>query len=759
MREMKMMMNRPASWWSDTWREGTPIGNGLHGALVYGAAANERIMLTHTYLWREKRTPEMPDVSDVLPKMRELILAGKMPEADGMIVAALRERGYEPHDAYPFPACDVCINHPLKDGFSHYSRTLNMSRAESVVEYADGDAQICRRAFISRSDDVVVIEVEAEAEIDIAVHYPDNGRHAELPKNAWRDSCTAAGGAGKYIYFTADIDAQPHGAVAKVTTKDGRKLIVMRLFTGGEPKAQFTETQAYIDALPSCYGELMERHRAAHGELFDLCEFSLADTQHTSDAFNSELLDAAFYNKNLPNALIERMWAYGRYLFVCGTDKNGLPCPLMGLWSGEYRAFWAFNMANINLEMIYWNALPGNLQSLVTPVFDYYEEHMDDLEANAKKLFGCRGILLSAVTTPGGQKAGCMAPHIMNWTAGAGWIAQLYTDYWKFTGDKQFLSERALPFLRKTAEFYEDYLVWDDSRTTWMVVPSVSPENHTSSYRGGAEPSDGCQSSINAAMDIAIIKEVFTSLAELSPIADGAATAEDLSRWQKFISGAPEYEFNEFDAPREWMHSDYPDRDEHRHQSHLYPMFPGFELAKKSREMTARYRNGALKRLTVGLAHQSSWSHILNSHTFSRCNDGENALKCLSMVAKTCTIANLFTLHNDWRDIGATLQMQSAPFQIDAIIGFTSAVQEMLVYSDVARVDILPALPTDWKKGSIGTVSTRAGAAVSVSWDNGRGEYAVTANRDCAFDLYLPDGASIALSLKAGEEYRGEFSL
>jgi len=756
--EMKMRMNRPASWWADTWREGTPIGNGLHGALVYGAAANERIMLTHTYLWREKRQPEMPDVSDVLPKMRELILAGKMPEADGLIVAALRERGYEPHDAYPFPACDIRIDHALVDGFSHYSRELNMSRAESVVEYFDGDEKVVRRAFVSRSDDVVVIETEADAEIDLSLHYPDSGRQTELPKNAKKMRNDASDG-GKYILFTAEIDSQSHGAAAKVTCKNGRKLIVVRLFTDGEPKEKLAELTAYIDALPNNYDVLMERHQTTHRELFESCEFSLDDDTHGRDSFNSELLDAAFFDENMPNALAERMWAYGRYLFVCGTAENGLPCPLMGLWSGEYRAFWAFNMANINLEMIYWNALPGNLESLVTPVFDYYEEYMDDLEDNARKMFGCGGILLSAVTTPHGQKASCMAPHIMNWTAGAGWIAQLYTDYWKFTGDKDFLAERALPFLRKTAEFYEDFLVWDKSRTKWTVIPSVSPENHTSSYRGGDEPADGCQTSINAAMDIAIIKEVFSGLADLSLICENSATADDIARWTKFLSGAPEYEFNEFNAPREWMHEDYPDRDEHRHQSHLYPVFPGVELAKKSREITEKYRNGALKRLSAGLAHQSSWSHVLNSHTFSRCNDGQNALKCLSLVAKTCTIANLFTLHNDWRDMGGTLQMQPAPFQIDAIIGFTSAVQEMLIFSDVSRVDILPALPAEWKKGNIKNVSTRAGAAISVNWDNGNCIYTVTAKRDCKFELHLADDSSKSMSLKAGQSIAGEFSL
>lgn len=732
----------------DNWREGTPIGNGILGGLVYGAAAHERIMLTHAYLWREKRQPELPDVSDILPEMRKLILDGQMPEADNLIVKALRDRGYEPHDAYPFPACDICIKHPLKNEFSKYSRELNMNRAESIVEYFDGDEKIIRKSFISRCDNIAVIEVEADAEIDITIHQPDTDRRIELPKNATtkRD--------GNYIFFKAEIDNTEHGAVAKIITNQNRRLVIVQLYVSGTSDEKFAYLKNYIDSLPESYDELMKRHLPVHEELFCACSFTLDDENYQKDAFNTELLDAAYYEKNLPNALTERLWAYGRYLLICGTEKNGLPCPLMGLWSGEYRAFWAFNMANINLEMIYWNALPGNLESLVTPIFDYYEEYMSDLEENSRKLFGCRGILLSAVTTPFGQKVSCMAPHIMNWTAGAGWVAQLYTDYYKFTGDTEFLKKRTLPFLRKTAEFYEDFLVWNDAETEWMVIPSVSPENHTSSYRStsiqrGKEPSDGCQTSINAAMDIAIIKEVFSSLINLSD--ESTASDEDFKRWNRFLDSAPEYEFNEYDAPREWMHEDYPDRDEHRHQSHLYPMFPGFELARFSDDMTRKYRNGALRRLTVGLAHQSSWSHILNSHTFARCGDSQNALKCLSLVSKTSLIPNLFTLHNDWRDMGGTLQMKSAPFQIDANVGFTSAVQEMLVFSDIDRIDILPALPKDWKKGSVTNLATRCGCDVSIEWSGGKFSVEITAKRNCEFILYFPDCSSKEISMKKGD--------
>ncbi len=434
--DYKMVMNRPASWWNDTWREGMPIGNGFHGGLAYGSAANERIMLTHTTLWREARQPEMPDVSHVLPAMRKLVSAGKAVEADRLILSELQKNGYEPNLGFPFPAADLLISMPAKEGFSKYRRELLMDRAEATVRYCDGQELFFRRAFVSRADDVLIVEANAGVQVALAVHAPDtvHSETIELPVNARSVQ------EGEWIFFKAEIDRIEHGVVARVVRGE-RTLILCKVFTTGSSEAQWPSLKEILEKLPADYDVLMERHLPEHRRLFGACRLTLGDDRFTREDLNRTLLDEA-YGEGMPNALVERMWAYGRYLLVCGTAKGGLPCPLMGLWSGEYRPFWAFNMANINLEMIYWQALPGMLPELVLPVFDYYERHMEDLRENARKLYGCRGIYLSAVSAPGGLKANCMAPHIINWTAGAGWIAQLYHEYWSFTGDHDFLSRR-----------------------------------------------------------------------------------------------------------------------------------------------------------------------------------------------------------------------------------------------------------------------------------------------------------------------------
>lgn len=756
-----MKMKRPASWWNDNWREGTPLGNGLHGALMYGNTAFEKIMLTHTKLWREGKSMEIPDVSDVLPEMRELIFAGEVPKADRMLSDALIERGYTPREAYPFPAADLTITLPPVKGFSKYQRSLDFSTAEATVEYMDGSELITRRGFVSRVDDTIVIECHKDSHIQLSVHKTDiTNVTVKHPENEIVKL------EGQWIYLKAEIGEVEHGVVARVLKKD-KILILAKIYTEGKSEDKWKQLKEEIESLVPDYDKLFERHVVEHQRLFNSCRFYLEDDNSNREATNEELLDLA-YDTGLTNALTERMWAYGRYLLISGTQLGGLPCNLTGLWSGEYRAFWAFNMANINLEMIYWQALSGGLEELMLPVFDYYDAGMEDMKENARKIYGCNGILLPAVTMPGGIRHVCLAPHITNWTAGAGWIAQHYYDYYKYTHDLDFLKNRALPFMMEAAKFYEEFIVWQGDH--WHVCPSVSPENHTRNYKWGYmdlgdsnathDLGDGTQSSIDATMDIAVIKELFANLIEIGS-ATKLITEDKLDDYYKILEGAVPYKTNEWGAPREWQHEHFPDNDLHRHQSHLYPIFPGLELSRVNTETTEIYHKGALRRMTVGLSYQTSWSLIQNAHTMARVKDGELALESLNLISKSCIMRNLFTTHNDWRGSGICLDFPMAPFQIDANIGWPSAVQEMLLFSNTARIDLLPALPKAWKKGSIGTLHTRCGVDVDMCWDLrlNNSQATLIAKRKTTFSLYLPNGSVEMFSLKLGEKIEIEFDI
>ena len=140
-------------------------------------------------------------------------------------------------------------------------------------------------------------------------------------------------------------------------------------------------------------------------------------------------------------------------------------------------------------------------------------------------------------------------------------------------------------------------------------------------------------------------------------------------------------------------------------------------------ELFEAMRVAVNKRLVIGLKSQTGWSLAHMANIFARLNDGEGAKECLDLLVRFCTGANLYTYHNDWRNMGVTLKYMHAghaPYQVDANMGFVSAVYEMLLYSDSDKIKLLPALPHELASGRIEHIQARGGFDVSIFWTENR---------------------------------------
>ena len=89
-------------------------------------------------------------------------------------------------------------------------------------------------------------------------------------------------------------------------------------------------------------------------------------------------------------------------------------------------------------------------------------------------------------------------------------------------------------------------------------------------------------------------------------------------------------------------------------------------------------------------------------------------------MAKACLLPNFFTLHNDFRGMGITMDMDPAPVQLDAAEGYVNAVQEMLLFASGDLLKLLPALPRRLEKGEIRNFRFPDGT-LSMAWDAGKG--------------------------------------
>ncbi|MCY2931493.1 MAG: glycoside hydrolase N-terminal domain-containing protein [Planctomycetota bacterium] len=754
-----MIMKTPATRWQDA----SPVGNGSIGAMMYGQLNADIVLLNHEGLFFPRKHGPLQDVSDLLPKVRELIEQGRYDEATGVMPWAQKVRGNDPDNAFydfpdPYqPFCELRMQTSLGGAFRRYRRGVDFATGRAWVEWLDEGHPMLRELFVSRRSDTVLLRVRPDKAARVDYRFSLSRQHvAEGDDWYWfskdrgvtRADCTQQAEPGGWIVFTGRFPgAWAFGAVAKVTAvggtvgaegaevtvKGAREIVVrVKLFVNEEPESAIARLRGELQADAVGFDKALAASAKEHGELFNRMTLQIAGGKRGS---NDEMLLAA-YDGEVSAELIQTMFEYGRYLLICSSRPGGLPANLQGVWNGDLAPAWTCDYHNDeNLQMNYWQALPGNLAETAGPFFDYFERYLADFRENARKLYGTAGILVPLCQSLDGRAYPCIWT---NWVSAAGWLGQLFYDYFLFTGDKGFLARRAIPWLKEVALFYEGFLQ-KDSRGKLYFSPSVSPENG---------PAGMGMLTVNATMDVAVCREVLASLCDSCELL--GLEAEGVARWRTMLADLPEYEINADGALREWLHPKFADNYWHRHQSHLYPFFPGLEITEETDpRLHEACRVAVEKRLVTGLTSHTGWSLSHMANIFARLGQTGRALECLELLIRGCAGPNLMLTAHDRRAMGLTIGGigGSAPFQIDASLGFPAAILEMLAFSKPGLLRLLPALPKAWPTGRARGIACRGGITLDLDWDqSARTVPAVLTSRtDQTVQLKLPPGLKAAL--------------
>ncbi len=746
------------------WREGLPSGNGTIGALVYGSINEERILFNHNELWYGGKIDDIPDMSAELPVVRKLLLEGNYIDANNHYKSKLIEKGFKANNATYHPAFDMLITTDIKNMFEDYNRTLNFETGEVEVKWRDGETHFSRRLFVSIPDNISAMSIKADkknalnGDVTLDIHdLKDAILQNGMPFNPPFTYKTIVN--DNFIEFHADgSDGGQFGGVVRVITKNGNIkekgnriifenadeiVLIVGFFANEASSVAVPRLKDELNKLSSDYNTLFNKHKSLHSEKFNAMGVSL-NPLGKKNTPNEYLLLDAYQNPASPE-LLEKLFDYGRYLLISSSRSGGYPANLQGIWNGDYRPPWnSLYGINENLQMTYWQGLSGNLIESMMAFYDYFDSHKDEFRYNAKQLWGSDGIYVPPFMSPDSGRLRHTAPHVVYWTDAAGWLASFYYDYYLFTGDKDFLKNRAIPFMKEVAAFYENYIVKDDNGKN-MIFPSQSPENQPKNktiidHVTGKNTIIKVQ--INSTIAVAISKEIFTNLIESYKVLN--IENDELKRWKKMLADMPTYQINEDGALKEWLHPDFKDNYQHRHQSHIYPLFPGHEITEESTpELYEASKVAIEKRLRIGLKSQTGWSLAHMANVYARLGDGEKANEALNILARNCLGQNLFTYHNDWRKMGVTLPTvwgRTSPFQMDANFGVSAAITEMLCGSTREMLRILPALPKEWSQGEFHDMLTRGGVKTSVKWnlDKKTIEVSLIAERDTEFDLKLP---------------------
>lgn len=723
-----------------TFNEALPVGNGSLGGMVYGTLPKEHIILNLDTLWSGTKQEDNKMIpKEQLDYVREMIFKGEYKIAETMIQKHML--GHYNESYMPLAMLDYSFD-GIKE-FSDYKRSLDLEKAQHILSFHGDGKRYESELFISYVDDVLVNRITSDTKNSINLTVFLSSKIQHISSVGKEDSMIIQGNAPTHvapnyvkdshaIVFEHDNPGMPFCGYVKVKTEDGIVCIkdgniciknasaVELYFVAADgyegyqnevnqsPAKCYNKCFTKLDNLGKyTYFQLKERHIKDYQAVYKNVTLSLGQ-EHINLPTNERL-------KNIKEGKEDKgmyclYFHYNRYLLITSSRKGSQPANLQGIWSDDMRPVWSSNWTiNINTQMNYWFAGMCNLTESYEPLIQMLEELSIAGQRTAKNYYHCRGwaanhnIDLWRQTTPvGGQTK------YAYWPMGGVWLSSQIYDYYKYTLDKEYLRDHIYPVMKGSALFLLDWMVKGEDGF-YHTVPSNSPEN-TFVDKNGEE----CSISYSSTLDLGLIRELFNHIIEASnilQIEDDIVTAI-----KKRVTQLPPYQISGKGRLLEWA-QDFKEYDPgHRHFSPLFAFHPGTSINKyDTPDLVKACEQFIDRRLKYGGGH-IGWSCAWLINLYARLGNGDEAFHYLKQLLKYSSYDNLFDLHPPLLEGTGEREV----FQIDGNFGSGSGMANMLLQSQLNEIELLPALPKDWKKGSIKGLLAQGAITVSIHWEDGK---------------------------------------
>jgi alpha-L-fucosidase 2 len=753
---------------ANEWVEALPVGNGRLGAMVFGGIAHERIQFNEHTVWTgEPHDYAHPGAYKFLGPIRDLLFQGKQAEAEKL---AMREFMSVPVRQKLYQAFgDILLDLPFaEDEVSGYRRDLNLDTGIASVEYLHRGVRFQREVFASWPAQVVVVRLTANApdRISFAAGLKSAHDGATIAALSPRELAMKGAVADSAIRFEGRLLVLADGGTQE--SANGRIVVksanaATAILSGAtnfknyrdvsaDPKQRNDAALAAIRG--KSYDALRAEHIADHQRLFRRVRLELGSTPAASQPTDERI--RAFAAGNDPQ-LVALLFQFGRYLLIGASRPGGQPANLQGIWNDSNKPAWDSKYTvNINTEMNYWPAETTNLAECQQALFDALRELAAAGASTAREHYNARGWVLHHNFDLWRGTAPINASNHGIWQTGGAWLSLHLWEHCLFSGDKEFLRGTAYPLMKSAAMFFVDTLVKHPQRDWLITGPSNSPE------QGGLV--------MGPAMDHQIVRGLFGAVIAASEILD---TDPDLrERLREMRKRIAPNQVGKYGQLQEWLEDKDDPKNQHRHQSHLWGVYPGAEITPWG---TPSLFAAARKSLEFRGDAATGWSMGWKLNLWARFLDGDHAYRILQNLIQPAANArpgqpghaglfpNLFDAH--------------PPFQIDGNFGATAGIAEMLLQSQdpyatptslssvqsakSAILHLLPALPSAFPNGRVTGLQARGGCEVAIEWRDGKLWHATVMARQSKPLKVRYAGKEVSMQAQAGRvyEFRADLTL
>ena len=733
----------PAKKWGDS----LLTGNGNMGAALAGSPLHDVLLADHCKLWLPIGSREIvPKAAGDLAEMRSIINTKGYRAGEQFFLQKAVESGWgKPTgdqivwtDAF-HPGFFLDIDQMENGPITEYARVEDFSTGEVWAQWHTGDGDYSRRLFVSRTDNTIVtttvgppgkvsltlsMQPVASPLIDSTVSYSSGWIvvHNVYNKGKGGFDCAVRVVVAGGIQICDGKSISIHGAnsvtllsriVAWRTPLAGTEAWLNNpnnpdfsgghhplkrdtiQVTGAEYSPQWMEElKSDLKSLSGDYASLFSTHRAAWSKIFDRVSIDLGGSPRERAMSSEDILARAKQDQKLSPALLERMYDAGRYVFMCSAGRQ-TPPNLFGIWTGTWKSTWSGDYTtDTNLELDTELAYSANLADCMDGYFYLWDSFLPDFHHNAQTLYGCRGILSGSRASNNGLDLHWSSHFPGNmWTPGTSWMAHWYYDYYQYTGDKVFLRNEAIPFMKDCALFWEDFLKGsEDASGHYTFCPSYSAEN------GGGN---------NSSQDIEIVHELLTNLIAGCEIL--GIEKDDVPKWKGMLAKLPPLLINDQGQLKEWSNPTQGEHNDHRHLMHLYGAFESMQFNEDDNPELWAAGRVALNNRVAASRETATHGYMHTGLAAAELGLGDLAFARIEMLAKGRSIyPSLVDAHNPGPGLLCDDGNGATPEIVD----------RMVVQSRVGILYLLPAMPKALPQGRLS--GTRARGQISVdeiAWD------------------------------------------